>query len=57
MIYCIEVDVIIKRLYIVEHVESAEEALTVYHEGNAEIDESHSEMENWEEQKHTARVI
>ena len=53
--YRIEVDVIVKRIYVVD-AKTPLEAMTAYRAGQAVIDESRSEMEDWEEQEHTARI-
>ena len=54
--YRIEVDVIVTRVYVVS-AKTPLEAMTAYRAGNAEVDESRSEMENWEEQADTARIV
>ena len=53
--YRIEVDVIVKRIYVVD-AKTPLEAMTAYRAGQAEVDESRSEMEDWEEQADTARI-
>ena len=54
--YTIQVEVIVMRHYIVE-AESEEDAMSQYHAGKADMDESHDEMEGWEEQEHTATLL
>ena len=53
--YTIEVDVIVTRTYVVK-ANSQEDAMTKYRAGDADILDESSEMSDWEEQEHTARV-
>ena len=53
--YLIEVDVTVKRIYVVD-AKTPLEAMTAYRAGQADVDDSRSEMEDWEEQEHTARI-
>jgi hypothetical protein len=54
--YRIEVDVIVTRIYVV-NAKSPLEAMAAYRAGDAVIDDSRSEMEDWEEQEDTARIV
>ena len=44
-----------QRIYVVD-AKTPMEAMTAYRAGQADVDDSRSEMEDWEEQEHTARI-